>query len=178
MKHVIDTQWVKTPTRERLAAARKRTLRSGSVRAARSVWSEYQSRVIESRNHTHRSGPPLLTRGDSAAKPTVRRRRHGAQAMGMEAEPGAAGGAKVHGGILESWESRPDPSNSRNRTTPAYQRPGARTALPAVHASESREAAKDPVSEGNRSERGNGGGSLSGLIVAIESGRTETGGSP
>jgi hypothetical protein len=40
--------------------------------------------------------------------------------------------------------------------------------LSAVLASETREATKDSGSEGNRSERGNGGGSLSGLIVAVE----------
>jgi hypothetical protein len=49
--------------------------------------------------------------------------------------------------------------------------------LSAALVSETRKAAKDSGSEGNRSDRGNGGGSLSGLIVAFESRRTETGGS-
>lgn len=49
-----DIQWVATPTRERLAATRKRTLRSVPARGARSVWSECRSRVIESRKFVYR----------------------------------------------------------------------------------------------------------------------------
>ena len=71
---------------------------------------------------------------------------------------------------LEGWESRTDPwHNYRIGTTPVYQRPGTGAMLSAVLVSETWKAAKDSASEGNRSERGNGGGSLSGLIVAIES---------
>lgn len=178
MKHVIDTRWVNTPTRERLAATRKRTLRSDPVRGARSVWSKCQSRVIESRNLIHRQGSPVQTRGNSTDLHTVRRHRNGTRAKCREARPGSESGAKAHGGILESWESRTEPSRiCRSRTTPAHQRPGAGAALSVARASETREAAKDSASEGNRSERGNGGGSLSGLIVAIESRRTGAGGS-
>jgi hypothetical protein len=176
-KHVNDTQWAKTPTRERLAAARKRTLRRGSARAARSVWSKCRSRVIESRKLTKRPGLPVQTRGDNTAVPTVSRHPSGTQAMGTEAGPGSESGAKAYGGILESWESRTDPSNHRKGTTPGSQRPGAWAMLSAAPVSETRKATKDSGSEGNRSERGNGGGSLSGLIVAIESRRTEAGGS-
>jgi hypothetical protein len=53
--------------------------------------------------------------------------------------------------------------------TPVHQIPGAKAELFAAGASETRKAAKDSASEGNRSERGNGGGSLSGLILATES---------
>jgi hypothetical protein len=109
---------------------------------------------------------------------TVSRLLRGARAMCVGAGPGSESGAEAHGGILESWESRTDPwHNYRIRTTPVHQRPGARAMLSAALASETRKAAKDSASEGNRSERGNGGGSLSGLIVAFESRRTETGGS-
>jgi hypothetical protein len=178
MKHANDTQWVNTPTRERLAATRKRTLRSVAARRARSVWSECQSRVIDSRNSADRSGLPDLRKGDSIAVHTVSRHLRGAQATCIETGPGAKSGAKAHGGTLGSWESRTDPSsNSRMGMTPADQRPGAWGVLPATHVSETRGARKDSASEGNRSERTSGNGSLSRLIVAIESRRTFTGGS-
>ena len=108
---------------------------------------------------------------------TVSRFLREAQAKCSGAGPGSENGAETHGGILESWESRTDPSKYRKWTTPGSQRPGVWAVLSAVLASETREATKDSGSEGNRSERGNGGGSLSGLIVAIESRRTEAGGS-
>jgi len=107
----------------------------------------------------------------------VSRHLQGAQATCMETGPGSESGAEAYGGTLESWESRTDPwHHNRSRTTPVYQRPGARAVLSAARVSETRKAAKDSGSEGNRSERGNGGGSLSGLIVAFESRRTEAGG--
>ena len=178
MKHVIDTQWVSTPTRERLAATRKRTLRSAAARHARSVWSKCQSRVIDSRKSADCSGLPALRRGDNIVVPTVSRLPRGAQATCTMTGPGAESGAKAYGGILGSWESRTVLSHiRRNRTTPAYQRPGAGAVLSATLASETRKATRAPVSEGNRSERASGGGSLSRLIVAIESRRTSTGGS-
>ena len=167
-----------TPTRERLAATRKRTLRSATARSARSVWSKCQSHVIESRKLAARLGLPDSVRGDNTALHTVRRRHRAAQAKCSGAGPGSVSVAKAYGGILGSWE-RPHRSleHRRNRTTPAHQRPGARAALPAAFGSETREATRGAASEGNRSERRNGSGSLSGRIVAIESRRTGTGGS-
>lgn len=107
----------------------------------------------------------------------ISRHRQGAQAKCVEAGPGSESGAEAYGGILESWESRTDPMyNDRTRTTPVNQRPGATATLSVAEASKTPKATKDTVSEGNRSERGDGGGSLSGLIVAIESRRTEAGG--
>lgn len=98
---------------------------------------------------------------------TISRLLRGAHATCMEAGPGSESGAEAYGGILESWESRTDPLfNDRSRTTPVHQRPGAGAMLSAVLVSETRKAAKDSASEGNRSERGNGGGSLSGLVPA------------
>ena len=178
MKHAIDTQWVNTPTRERLAAVRKRTLRRVPARGARSVWSECQSRVIESRKLAARLGLPVSARGDSTAMHTVRRHRHGAQATCIEAGPGSESGAEAYGGILGSWESPHRAlEHRRNRTTPAYQRPGAWVGSPATGASETWETTRGTASEGNRSERLSGCGSLSGLIVATESRRTATEGS-
>jgi hypothetical protein len=170
MKHVNDTQWVNTPTRERLAATRKRTLRRVTVRGARSVWSECQSRVIESRNSVDRLGLPVCERGGSIALHTIRRHRRVAQAMCRGTGPGAESGAKAQWGILGSWESRPVPIiNYRIWTTPVYQSPGAALEFSASPASEASEKGWASASEGNRSARTGGGGRRSGLIVAIES---------
>ena len=99
---------------------------------------------------------------------TISRHHIGAQAKCMETGPGTESRAEAYGGILESWESRMAFSRiSRIRTTPAYQRPGTWAALPAARVSKPREAMGEPVSEGNRSERGQS-GSRSGLIVASE----------
>jgi hypothetical protein len=102
----------------------------------------------------------------------VSRLLRGAQAKCVEAGPGAESRAEAHGGILGSWE-RPHRSleHGRIRATPAYQRPGAWAAFPAAFASETRET-KETASEGNRSGRVGECGSRSGLIVAIESRRT------
>ena len=171
-----DIQWVANPTRERLAATRKRTLRSVPARGARSVWSESRSRVIESRKSVDRLGLPDLCRGDSTDVHTVSRHRTGAQAKCTEAGPGSESGAKAQGGILGSWESRPAfERNGRKRTTPAYQRPGTQTELSEVRVSEERKAARALECEGNRSAQAGRSGSLSRLIVAVESRRTSAG---
>ena len=74
------------------------------------------------------------------------------------------------GGILESWESRTVPTwNNRIRMTPVQQRPGAWAELSGADASEKSGALREPAREGNRSERANGCGSRSGLVVAFES---------
>ena len=178
MKQVSDTQWVPTPTRERLAAARKRTLRSATARRARSVWSECQSRVIESRKIGSRWGLPVSRRGDSTAMHTISHHRQGMQATCKGARPGSESGAKTRWGILESWESRPALiTNDRIWTTPVYQRPGVALDFSTSTASETLEEVWASASEGNRSKRTREDGSLSCLIVAIENRVTETGGS-
>jgi hypothetical protein len=177
MKPVNDTQWVNHSHPREVGSRSEANIASRPARGARSVWSECQSRVIESRKFANRLGLPVCARGDSTVLHPVSRFRRGAQAKCSGAGPGSENGAKTHGGILESWESRTDPSDYRKRTTPGSQRPGAWAVLSAVWASETRKATRDSGSEGNRSERGNGGGSLSGLIVALESRRTEAGGS-
>jgi hypothetical protein len=176
-KHVNETPWVISPTRERLAATRKRTLRSVTARGARSVWSECLSRVIESRKTFNRSGLPVFARGDNIDTPIVRRTLKGTQAKGVETEPGSEGGAQAHGGFLKSWERRTAPSKNRTRTTPGNQRPGARAGFSGAPASETRETTREPDREGNRSVRVDRCGSLRGLIVAIESRRTKARGS-
>lgn len=176
-KPVVETQRVANPARERLAATRKRTLRSVSARSARSVWSECQSRVIESRKTYNRLGLPVFARGDNIATPTVSRHHHGTQATGVETGPGSESGAEAHGGFLKSWERHTAPSKHRARTTPVSKRPGARTGFSGVHASENRKATREPDREGNRSVRVQRWGSLRGLIVAMESRRTKARGS-
>jgi len=96
----------------------------------------------------------------------------------MEARPGSQSGAKTRRGILESWESRPAPTaHDRIRTTPVHQRPGTALVFSPGTVSETLGKERATVSEGNRSERVNGNGSLSCLIVALENRVTETGGS-
>jgi hypothetical protein len=177
MKHVRDTQWEKAPTQERLAATWKRTLRSATARSARSVWSECRSRVTESRKSVDRPGLPVCVRGGGTDPHTIRR-PGGAQARCGEAGPGAESRAEAYGGILRSWE-RPHRSHedSRKRATPANKRPGTGVADSAAPVSENEETSRGPVSEANRSEREDGGGSRSGPVVVLESRRTETGGS-
>ena len=178
MKHAKDTQWTMSPTRERLAATRKRTLRSVPARGARSVWSECRSRVIEPRKSAYRLGLPVCLWGDNIAEHTIRRHRNGAQATCEVTGPGSKSRAKTYGGILESWESRTVLTrNNRNRTTPGQQRPGAGALPPKAAASETKGAKWESASEGNRSERTGGYGSLRGLVVAIESRVTEPKGS-
>lgn len=173
-KHGIDTQWEEKPTRERMAAARKRTLRSATVRSARSVWSECRSRVIESRKFAGRLGLPICVKGGSTEAHKVRRREK-AQAKCVEAGPGAESRAKAYGGILGSWERPHRPmEDSRKRSRPANQRPGAGREIPAAHASETRGTAMGTASEGDRSGREDRCGSRSGLVVAFESRRTKT----
>ena len=147
-KPVIETQRVTNPARERLAATRKRTLRSVPARGARSVWSECLSRVIESRKTFSRLGLPVFARGDNITLPTISRSLHGAQATGRATGPGSESGAEAHGGFLKSWERHTAPSNHRTRTTPVKQRPGAKAGFSGAIASEDRKATKEPFREG------------------------------
>jgi hypothetical protein len=178
MKHDNDTPWETMPTRERLAATRKRPLRSVPARGARSVGRKCRSRVIESRKVKHRQGLPARSRGGNIARHRVSRCFDMAQARCKAARPGSEGGARAQGVSWEAGRAVPiQRSITGIRTTPVDQRPGARAERSAVPASETRNAAQDSASEGNRSGQGNGYGSLRGLIVANESRRTEAGGS-
>ena len=137
MKHDNDTRRVNNPARERLATARKRTLRSASARAARSVWSECQSRVIESRNFDDSPGLPDRVRGGSTDMYAVRRGHGATRAMCMEAGPGSESGAEAYRGIRGSWESpRVLLTRSRRWTKPDEQRPGVPAKLTVAGASE------------------------------------------
>src|SRR2546421_7827561 len=105
MKHAKDTQWVNSPTRERLETTRKRTLRRVPVRGARSVWSECQSRVIESRKFADRLGLPACARGDSIATHVVRRSGKPDAGQVCGDRPGSESRAEAYGGNLEDRKS-------------------------------------------------------------------------
>jgi len=178
MKHAKDTQWVNSPTRERLAATRKRTLRRVPVRGARSVWSECQSRVIESRKFAECLGLPVCARGDSIATHVVRRSGKTDAGQVRGGRPGSESRAKAYGGNLESWESRIVPSRNTGKGRHRKNHVQAqRLKLSEATASETGMADWERTREGNRSEWVQRCGSLSGLIVAIESRETEPKGS-
>ena len=175
MKHARDTQWVTSPTRERLATVRKRTLRRRPAMAARSVWSECQSRVIEPRKVALLSGPSCCGEGGrhrhAHSKSCLRSNAghvHGDRAGVYERGRGISGYPVKLGESLRSLE------RTRTWTPPGNQRPcrepGAR---PAPERTTAR--SREPGSEGNRSDREAVLGSLSGLIVAMESRETQTG---
>ena len=106
MKDTSDTQWVTTPTRKRLATSRKRALRSRIERSARSVCSERQSCVIQSRNSAQRRSLPALTKGGSTGSHEVRPPSKAERAMCEWVRPGSKSGAEAYWGILGTWEDR------------------------------------------------------------------------
>lgn len=163
MKGTIDTQWVTTPTRQRLATSRKRALRRCSVRAARSVCSEYQSRVIEPRKFDDRWGLPARVRGDSIAL--------AAKAMARVTRPGSVSRAEVYGGIPGTCEGLllPVDKQSRNGMTPSEQRPGPQGGFPLPLAAKPRKASGYRYPSPKRGCREGSSGRLSRLIVAFES---------
>ncbi len=176
MKHADDTQWVTNPTRKRPATDRKRTLRRRPAMAARSVWSECQSRVTEPRNSHYRPGLHSFIGGGCIAAYAVRHLLGEMRAMCAGTGPGSKSGAKAYWGIQRSWESRHWPCDYRTRTPPVDQRPCRKAQmrdLPERIGASNRE----PVSELNRSDRETMIGSLSDCIVAMESRETMTGGS-
>ncbi len=163
LKGTIDTQWVATPTRQRLATSRKRALRSCSVRAARSVCSECQSRVIEPRKLDDRWGLPASVRGDSIAL--------AAKAMASVVRPGSRSGAEVYGGIPGTCEGLllPVDNYSRNGMTPSDQRPGLQEGFPLSAAAKPWKASGYRHPSPKRGCREGLSGRLSRLIVAFES---------
>ena len=163
MKGTIDTQWVSTPTRQRLATSRKRALRSRSVRAARSVCSEYRSRTIEPRTFIARWGLPDHVKGDSIAL--------AATAMASEARPGSETVAEVYGGIPGTCEGLPLPveKQPRNGMQPSEQRPGPWGAIPRPAAAKHWNASGNRRPSSRQGRRDGVSGRLSRLIVAIES---------
>jgi hypothetical protein len=166
MKDTIDTQRVTTPVRQRLAASRKRTLRSRCVSAARSVWSEHKSRVIESRNFVDCQGLPVRVREGSTARNDM--------AMKRAARPGSSSGADVYWGILGTCEGLPLLDKKyRIWMTPVEQRPGSQKSL-SLPVAAKKERKSRYCRSSLRQERRDGeiAGRLSRLIVAFESRET------
>jgi len=166
MKEKTDIQRVTNPAWQRLATDQKRTLRSGTVRAARSVWSESRSRAIESRNSDNSWGLPARLKGDSIGV--------FAKAMNTTTRPGSKNGAEMDWDVLGTCEGlrllaekdRNKVSRTRNnregeRISPRpFQRTG-RGMQGTV-----RQAKGEEFGKGSKS------GCLSPLIVAIESWET------
>ena len=168
MKDTIDTQRVTTPARKRLATTRKRTLRRRTVMAARSVWSECQSRVIESRKFVDRWSLPDRVKGGSTDT-TVK-------AMVVWVRPGSESGAETYWGISGTCEGLPLlETNYRNGMHPVDQLPGRCQGLPMHTAANRRELSRYRYPSEERGYRDGASGRLSRSIVAIESRVTRLG---
>lgn len=168
-KNATDAQRVATPVRQRQAASRKRALRSRPVRAARSVCSEHQSRVTESRKFDDRWGLPVCDRGDSTDLPT--------KALSKSARPGSTSRAEVYGGIPGTWEGLCLPVENECRTgaRPAEQGPGPQWMSPPLKGSNQRGLAGYRRTSSRQGRRERRSGRLSALIVAFESRETPPG---
>jgi hypothetical protein len=169
MKGTVDIRWVITPTQQRVVASCKRTLRSHSVRVARSVWSRLQSRVIECRNFIVEVS--LLDPGGTALRRALLTKCGAAR-------PASVSGAEGCVDIPGTWESLCLPvrkitglGRSRNKTSLAMSRASAAMAI------ELTEAGRVLTSKLKTSWSGSGTGSLSPLIVAFENWETFSGGS-
>jgi hypothetical protein len=162
-KDTNDTRWVASPTRQRPATGRKRALRSRTARSARSVCSEYRSRVIEPRKFDDCRGLPDRVKGDSTAAAVM--------VMAAAARSGSESGAEVYEGIPETCEDLflPVVKESRIGAQPSENGPGQWSYFAAPS------AAKPGKETGNRHPSSRQGcrqgmsGRLSRLIVAFES---------
>ena len=139
------------------------TIASSSEMAARSVWGESKSRVIESRNKVCRwSLRNRLTEGSTETP----------QPPGVEVRPGSESRANGRKGSLGTCEIRLSPSEkSQTLGDTGITTPWRAASDPVCRASE--RTGHRRVSPGESNEPGEkGSGSLSGLIVALESRRT------
>jgi hypothetical protein len=165
-KYTKDTRWVAKPIRQREVTSRKRALRSRPVRAARSVCSECQSRVIESRNFDNSLGLSDRDKGDRIG-PSVKD-------LDGPAGPGSESRAEVYGGILGTCEGLGDPADkrSRNGMKPREQRPGSSAIFHSRWAAKQKEAVGYRNSSSRQELWDKPVGRLSSLIVAPESRET------
>lgn len=163
LKDTNDTQWVVNPTRQRLATSRKRALRSRTVKAARSVCSEYRSRMIEPRKFDDCWCLPDRVRGGSITLTD--------RAMDSVNRPGSESGAKIHVGIPGTCEGLHllVDKYSRNGMVPREQRPGVQGSFPSPAPAKHGKAARYRRPSSRRGRREGASGRLSRLIVAIES---------
>jgi hypothetical protein len=140
------------------------TIASSSEMAARSVWGESRSRVIESRNCVDRWSLRHRVSGGRTETP---------QEPGVEVRPGSKSRAKGRKGFLGTCEIRLSPSEKSQKVGGTGQRTPWRTGRDLVSGA-SEKARQRRVSPGESNEPGETeSGSLSGLIVANESRRTE-----
>lgn len=115
-KSTIDTRWVNTPIRKRLVTSRKRALRSRSVKAARSVCSGHQSRVLKLRKNPNVEVFLHRGRGDRIELVVM--------TMGSLTRPESLSMAEVCVGILGTCEGLSLPvRDDRNGMIPIEKRP-------------------------------------------------------
>ena len=139
------------------------TIASSSEMAARSVWGESRSRVMESRNRSYRWSLRLRPSGGSTETP---------QEPGVEVRPGSESRANGHEGCLGTCEIRLSPSEQSQKVGDTGRRTPWRTGSDLVSGA-SEKARQKRVSSGESHELGEmESGSLSGPIVAHESRRT------
>ena len=182
MKGTIDIRRVSTPAEQRLVASFKRTLRRRSVRAARSVWSRPLSRVIESRNVYIVEVSLLGLGGTAPCRALVT--KCGTARPGSES--GAEGRVDVSAFALHllrrdrpgTWENLYFPVRKitgigRSRT----QTPRTASGVSAAAVNKNAGTDRVPGCKREASAPGSNTGSLSRLIVALESRETLSGGS-
>jgi hypothetical protein len=139
------------------------TIASSSEMAARSVWGESRSRVIESRNRSYCWSLRRRPTGGSTETP---------REPGVEVRPGSESRANGRKGSLGTCEIRLSPSEKSQKVGETGQRTPWRTGSDLV-AGVSEKARQKRVSAGESNEPGEReSGSLSGPIVAPESRRT------
>ena len=140
------------------------TIASSSEMAARSVWGESKSRVIESRNCVHRWSLRFCASGGSTETP---------REPGVEVRPGSESRANGRKGFLGTCEIRLSPSEKSQKVGDTGKTTPWRTGSDLVSCA-SEKARQKRVLPGESNEPGEkGSGSLSGLIVAVESRRTK-----
>ncbi len=172
-KGVEVIRWVITPTRQSLASSRKRTLRSRSAMAARSVWSGGRSRVIESRNVHYCWSLLIRNKGGSIEQAKVSPSKKARQAKVCATRPGSESRADAcvdNPGTREIPESPPE---NRIGAKPVKQSPGSVLVSGHRRAKTDRSggiAERAPSEAGERDR-----GSLSTLIVPYESRETPSG---
>ena len=170
MKGTIDIRRVSTPAEQRLVASFKRTLRRRPVRAARSVWSRPLSRVIESRNAYIVEVSLLVLGGTAPCRALVTK-------CGT-ARPGSESGAEGRVDVPGTWENLYFPVRKitgigRSRT----QTPRTASGVSAAAVNKNAGTDRVPGCKREASAPGSNTGSLSRLIVALESRETLSGGS-
>lgn len=171
LKRTTVIRWVATPTRQSLASSRKRTLRRRPAMAARSVWSGSKSRVIESRKANHCGGLPSRNMGGSTEPAAVRRPSQGRRPWWVRLDRDLRAGQML---VWITWEHGRSPYSllkNRNGARRLNKCPGAATVSGCRV--EKTDTTGDAPGERRAKQALRKRGSLSTLIVPIESWETQ-----